>query len=271
MADPLEDLEALEAEEQAEDNSESQPEEAEPELILGKFKSQEELERSYAEAERALTQARQEAAAKDRMLKQYEQTIETTTRPQEQQFLPDGTPYYSDEQLQAWMQQAMDMADGAALQQVMALQTRRDSYMAQMSVTEQNEARIAAQEEWRRDQQAEATLSEIKRLVGDEVLDRNKDELAGALNSFGSAFDRATPQETAREVARYIRGLEAERESQKSRTRDPRTGKYVAEERPVHVEGGSSPQPPGTEEPQEDDDIRELLAYREGTDLFGRR
>jgi hypothetical protein len=301
MSDPLEELEALEAAEEAAEaaaaaaageNSEP-PADPPPadELILGKFKTTEDALTAYTELERARTQDRQELAEARRMAAEAMAAAEAVRAqqnqpppdPNEQQYLPNGTPYYSDAQFDEWTQQAMDNQDGRLMQAVVAARADRDFQLQQASLREELRREFAPTQARQEERDAQETLDEINRLVGPEVVNRHADEALRAMKRFGTALDGATPQETAREVARYIRGLDAEMGTtppapptptpEETRQRDPRTGKFVtADDRTVHVEGGSGPQPtPVNPDDTEDEDIRELLSYREGSDAFGKR
>lgn len=298
--DPLADLEALEAAEEAAaaaalEGTSGEPPPTDPPpaetLILGKFKTADDAIAAYAELEREHTRTRQELANDKRMIEQYQRIADTPREPErvdpnEQQYLPNGTPYYSDEQLSAWMQQAMDNQDGNLAMAVAAARSERDLQINMATLREELRTDLAPTRQRQEERDAQETFDELTNLVGADMIQRNADQALEGIKRLGSALDGATPKETAREVARYIRGLDAEKgttpaatppaPNQESRVRDPRTGKFVSEAdaRSVHVEGGSGPQPtPAAVEGDdpEDDDIRELLAFREGNDLFGKR
>lgn len=272
-------LEALEAEEAAdyEAAEETAPEPAaepeaqpEPELIGGKFKSVDDLLRSYQEVERYAGGMADELGTVRRRLDEMEtRQAQPAADPGEQQYLADGTPFYSDDQLQEWVDDGTLTSVGA-----MKYQAHYAAYAQREAVKQEIENEFAPVKGNYVEQAGRQALAQLDVELaphgGAAVLDRNRDALMKRIEG-DREFYGPGPNQVAR-LRDTVLALDvmANRTQAPAPTRDPRTGQPVVAQRDVHVEGGSGPQPSGGGQ-QLDEDIAELLSYRENSDIFGKK
>lgn len=215
----------------------------EPRLYAGKFRSAEEMERSYSELQRQMGQMGNE-------LGQLRQQL-TPQQPQRQQ--QQEEPQLTREQWEEWA-----LEDAWSANQWLAAQTA-----LQVQAMQQQQLQPVLQSVNR--SEAAATIQRLREEFGDDVVMENRETLARMIQGDESYF--MDPDQRYQRLSVALKAAQYDRVRQRD-TRRPRRadGRYA---RAPHTEGGSTPQPPDAQ-PDEDPILREMAESAPAGDRFGR-
>lgn len=271
---PDDPLIALAAAEEAERTGAAQeatpPEpEAKPEserLYAGKYKTVEEFERGFQEGERFRGQQANEIGQLRQRLEQLEsmQQAEPTgpALPQGREFLPDGTPILS-------MQELQELRDEDPYTAA-RLEGKYELFQARYEMEQQQAERNAPIVQMTNDLVARTALETLRDRVGDDLLTAHKDALAEAMTNDPTYFEdvktRVTRMEWVVRAAAQQAGT-----GTGGQVRDAQ-GRFAGPD--VHTEGGSGAAPAGRgaqDMTPEERELQELLDYAPQKDTFGEK
>jgi hypothetical protein len=228
-------------------------------LWAGKYRSPEDLESAYGNAESELGRLRNELGQRNQLLEQYERTYQP---PGQQEAAPaqaqpsplDGLPQYTAQELE-------EMATDDPIALVDYIVSVR---LAQDRV--EQERRLAPVFETVHDANAQSAIAKLKSEFGDDVLDANRDAIANAIKSDNDFYlDPATRHARLRMT---VQAAEFERARAATGAGTP-AGQFATNGvGNVHTEGGSEGQLPSPAQ-IEDPDVAAIDNSGSRRDVFG--
>lgn len=238
------------------------PAEEQEHLYAGKYKTAEELERAYTEAQSLIGRQGNELGQLKQQVGQPQQQPDQQQFDQNQrQFLEDGTPILTQEELAELRDE--DPYTAARLEAKYDLAIER--IRLEQEFAQRNEPFLQVMN----DLASKNAIDTLRERVGDDLLNTYKSELAQAMETSPQMFADMSTRVPIMEMT--IRAA-AQRDQQGGSSSQPRQadGRFAPG---VHVEGGSGAQPAPTggqvAMSDEDREIAALKAWKPKSDALG--